>query len=125
MWHGEITIRHRHPSRSAGYIDFERLFVFTPYSAFFVVRTKENVLLQRRYSHPLDKTRRAIRSHSDSDRDRFRKSLSRFLAPSQLSRHRNQEASQVLDQIAVDSRFVQIAQQRARALAERIRHSGN
>jgi hypothetical protein len=38
-----------------GYIDFERLFVFTLCSAFFVVRTKENVLLQRRYSHPVDK----------------------------------------------------------------------
>jgi hypothetical protein len=39
-----------------GYIDFERLFVFVLCSAFFVVRTKENVLLQRRYSHPVDKT---------------------------------------------------------------------
>jgi transposase len=39
-----------------GYIDFERLYVFTLCSAFFVVRTKENVLLQRRYSHPVDKT---------------------------------------------------------------------
>src|ERR1700737_4843212 len=39
-----------------GYIDFERLFVFTLCSAFFVVRTKENVLLERRYSHPVDKT---------------------------------------------------------------------
>jgi hypothetical protein len=38
-----------------GYIDFERLFVFTLCSAFFVVRTKENLLLQRRYSHPVDK----------------------------------------------------------------------
>jgi Domain of unknown function (DUF4372)/Transposase DDE domain len=38
-----------------GYIDFERLFVFTLSTAFFVVRTKENVLLQRRYSHPVDK----------------------------------------------------------------------
>ena len=35
---------------------FRRLFVFTLCSAFFVVRTKENVLLQRRYSHPVDKT---------------------------------------------------------------------
>src|SRR6202047_5695753 len=33
-----------------GYIDFERLYVFTLSSAFFVVRTKENVILQRRYS---------------------------------------------------------------------------
>src|SRR5205814_3235409 len=39
-----------------GYIDFTRLFVFTLCSAFFVVRTKENVLLQRRYSHPVDKS---------------------------------------------------------------------
>jgi IS4 transposase len=39
-----------------GYIDFQRLFLFTLCSAFFVVRTKENILLQRRYSHPVDKT---------------------------------------------------------------------
>lgn len=39
-----------------GYIDFGRLYVFTLSSAFFVVRTKENVLLQRRYSHPVDRT---------------------------------------------------------------------
>jgi hypothetical protein len=39
-----------------GYIDFERLYVFPLSAAFFVVRTKENVLLQRRYSHPVDKT---------------------------------------------------------------------
>ena len=38
-----------------GYIDFQRLFVFTLCSAFFVVRTKSNVLLQRRYSHAIDK----------------------------------------------------------------------
>src|SRR2546426_3446087 len=39
-----------------GYVDFQRLFVFTLCSSFFVTRTKENVLLQRRYSHPVDKT---------------------------------------------------------------------
>ena len=39
-----------------GYIDFERLYVFTLSSAFFVVRTKSNVLLQRRRSRPVDKT---------------------------------------------------------------------
>jgi len=39
-----------------GYIDFQRLFVFTLSSAFFVVRTKSNVLLQRRYSHAVDKS---------------------------------------------------------------------
>ena len=39
-----------------GYIDFQRLYFFTLCSAFFVVRTKENVLLQRRYSHAVDKS---------------------------------------------------------------------
>jgi hypothetical protein len=39
-----------------GYIDFERLYLFTLSSAFFVVRTKQNVLLQRRYSRPVDKS---------------------------------------------------------------------
>jgi Domain of unknown function (DUF4372)/Transposase DDE domain len=39
-----------------GYIDFQRLFVFTLSAAFFVVRTKSNVLLQRRYSHTVDKS---------------------------------------------------------------------
>ena len=38
------------------YVDFERLFVFTLCSSFFVVRTKKNILLQRRYSHPVDKS---------------------------------------------------------------------
>jgi hypothetical protein len=38
-----------------GYVDFERLYTFTLSAAFFVVRTKSNVLLQRRYSQPVDK----------------------------------------------------------------------
>jgi len=38
-----------------GYIDFERLYRFTLSAAFFVVRTKTNVLLERRYSRPVDK----------------------------------------------------------------------
>jgi hypothetical protein len=38
-----------------GYVDFERLYTFTLSAAFFVVRTKSNVLLQRRYSHSVDK----------------------------------------------------------------------
>ena len=38
------------------YVDFKRLYIFTLSAAFFVVRTKSNVLLQRRYSHPVDKT---------------------------------------------------------------------
>ena len=39
-----------------GYVDFECLYVFTLSAAFFVVRTKSNVLLQRRYSHSVDRT---------------------------------------------------------------------
>ena len=39
-----------------GYVDFERLYVFTLSAAFFVVRTKSNVILQRRYSHAVDKS---------------------------------------------------------------------
>jgi hypothetical protein len=38
-----------------GYIDFERLHEFTLSSAFFVVRTKENIVLERRYSRSVDK----------------------------------------------------------------------
>jgi IS4 transposase len=37
-----------------GYLDFERRYRLTLAAAFFVTRTKENVLLQRRYSHPVD-----------------------------------------------------------------------
>jgi len=39
-----------------GYLDFGRLFGFTVAAAFFVVRTKSNVILQRRYSHVVDTT---------------------------------------------------------------------
>jgi hypothetical protein len=39
-----------------GYVDFERLYIFVLSAAFFVVRTKSNILLQRRYSRPVDKT---------------------------------------------------------------------
>jgi transposase len=39
-----------------GYVDFERLYLFTRCSAFFVVRSKENILLGRRYSHPVDRS---------------------------------------------------------------------
>jgi len=38
-----------------GYVDFQRLYVFPLCSAFFVVRTKQNIRLQRRYSRPVDK----------------------------------------------------------------------
>ena len=38
------------------YLDFERLYRSTLSSAFFVTRTKKNVLHQRRYSHPVDRS---------------------------------------------------------------------
>ncbi len=39
-----------------GYLDFERLYRITSSAAFFVTRSKENVILQRRYSRPVDQT---------------------------------------------------------------------
>jgi hypothetical protein len=36
------------------YLDFERLYRLTLSAAFFVIRAKENVIFQRRYSHPVD-----------------------------------------------------------------------
>ena len=47
-----------------GYIDFERLYVFTLCSAFFVVRAKENILLQRRYSRPVDRSTGILSDHT-------------------------------------------------------------
>ena len=44
-----------------GYLDFERLYRITLSAAFFVVRTKQNVVLQRRYSRPVD-TSTGVRS---------------------------------------------------------------
>ena len=37
-----------------GYVDFHRLYRLTKSAAFFVTRTKENIQLTRRYSHPVD-----------------------------------------------------------------------
>jgi hypothetical protein len=68
-----------------GYIDFKRLYRFTLESAFFVVRTKTNVLLQRRYSRPVDKSYRpAQRSYGDSNFQRVGEGVSRCTAPSHL-----------------------------------------
>ena len=70
-----------------GYVDFERLYVFTLSAAFFVVRTKSNVcapaplLASGGQDH-----RRSIRSHRHSDRHRLRQSLSGPVASRELSR---------------------------------------
>jgi hypothetical protein len=47
-----------------GYVDFGRLYVFALSSAFFVVRTKSNILLQRRYSHRVDKSTSVRSDHA-------------------------------------------------------------
>ena len=39
-----------------GYLDFQRLYVFTQLLAFFVTRTKKNTKVRRVYSHPVDRT---------------------------------------------------------------------
>ena len=39
-----------------GYLDFERLYVFTQLLAFFVTRAKKNTKVRRIYSHPVDRT---------------------------------------------------------------------
>ena len=52
---GAISNGRPYRDMDRGYVDFERLYRFTLSSAFFVVRTKSNVLLQRRYSHPVDR----------------------------------------------------------------------
>jgi transposase len=39
-----------------GYIDFERLYEIHRTGAFFVIRARDNILMKRRYSNPVDKT---------------------------------------------------------------------
>ena len=47
-----------------GYIAFQRLYQFRLGSAFFVIRTKSNVVLERRYSHPVDKATGVRSNHT-------------------------------------------------------------
>ena len=59
-----------------GYIDFERLFALTLSSAFFVVRTKSNVLLSGATHIPLTKAPafapiRLLSSHPSDQRRRI------------------------------------------------------
>ncbi len=75
-----------------GYIDFQRLFVFTLSSAFFVVRTKSNVLIQRRYSHAVDKST-GVRSDQTVILD-----ISRSIAARSQLRRRAQQSTDILDQ---------------------------
>jgi hypothetical protein len=43
-----------------GFLDFERLYRFHEAGSFFVTRGKSNLKVQRRYSHPVDRTRGLI-----------------------------------------------------------------
>ena len=82
-----------------GYVDFERLFVLTLSAAFFVMRTKSNVLLQRRYSRRGGQEHgRALRSDRDSVLVRVGITVSRRATKGQLLRCRNRQAADVPDQ---------------------------
>ena len=39
-----------------GYLDFDRLFALDQAGAFFVIRAKSNLQVNRRYSHPVDRS---------------------------------------------------------------------
>ncbi len=39
-----------------GYVDFQRLHVFSQFGVSFVIRAKRNLRFHRRYSHPVDKS---------------------------------------------------------------------
>ena len=75
------------------YVDFERLFVFTLCSSFFVVRTKEEhlaptaLLASRRQVHG-----RALGSDRHPGRHRIGPSVSEPVAAGQLLRHRDEQA---------------------------------
>ena len=73
-----------------GYIDFQRLYVITLSSVFFVVRTKSNVLLQRRQSHPVDKSTGVRLRHAqrepNSDLEQLSKPHELPLRPAQVSK---------------------------------------
>ena len=53
-----------------GYIDFERLYRFHEAGSFFVTRAKSNLRVQRRYSHPVDRTT-GLHLRSDRRADRL------------------------------------------------------
>ena len=80
------------------YVDFERLFVFTLCSSFFVVRTKKNILLQRRYSHPVDKSTGLRSDQTVILLPSIGPSLSRPVAEGQLLRRPDEQAAEVSDQ---------------------------
>ena len=81
-----------------GYIDFQRLFVFTLCSAFFVVRERKCFAPAPLLSPRGQVFRCALGSHRYPGHHRIGKSLSRSFATHQLPRRGNQEAAQVSNQ---------------------------
>jgi hypothetical protein len=81
-----------------GYIDFERLHAFTRELAFFVVRSKENVLLQRRYSHPVDKSTGVRSDQTVILTTAARLRPIQTCSPRGLLRCRHRQAAEVSDQ---------------------------
>ncbi len=63
-----------------GYVDFRRLYVFKLCSSFFVTRTKDNVLLQRRYSRGRQSHGRALGPDRNPDGESLSQSVSRCAA---------------------------------------------
>src|SRR5664280_1940443 len=81
------------------YIDFQRLFVFTLSSAFFVVCTKSNVLLQRRYFASCGQEYGcALGSNRDSVLPGIRHGISRPATEGELLRRGEEQALEVSDQ---------------------------
>ena len=80
------------------YVDFERLFVFTLCSSFFVVRTKKNILLQRRFASRRQIHGLALGSDRHTGCHRIGPSLSRPVAEGQLLRRPDEQAAEVSDQ---------------------------
>ena len=78
-----------------GYVDFGRLFVFTQSLAFFVVRSKANVKLQCRYSHPADRSTGVRSDHTVILTTVGSASLPGPAAASHLCRSGNQQAAHV------------------------------
>src|SRR5664280_1298897 len=82
-----------------GYIDFQRLFIFALSSAFFVVRTKSNVLLQRRYFASCGQEYGcALGSNRDSVLPGIRHGISRPATEGELLRRGEEQALEVSDQ---------------------------
>ena len=82
-----------------GYLDFQRLYGFTCSAAFFVVRTKSNVVLQAPLLPSRGPNHRcSLRSHRHSDRHELLQSVPGPTSARDVFRCENQQAVSVSDQ---------------------------